>query len=86
MESSQKRTYRLLQYFAVFSANTKHIPTLPSVMIKTQADTAADRLERMIKTQADTAADRLERRISRESGPNGDDIDPLQSRFCSRVG
>ena len=64
-------TYRFLPCFAVFSANTKDIPTLPSVMINTQADTAVDRLQR---------------KLSCENGPNGDDIDPRKTRFCNRVG
>ena len=64
-------TYRFLQYFAVFSANTKDEPRLPS---------------EMIKAHWAPAGDRLQRNLSRESSPNGDEIDPQQTRFCYRVG
>ena len=64
-------TYRFLQYFAVFSANSKDEPRLPS---------------EMIKSQGDSAGDHLQRKLSRESCPNGDEIDPQQTRFCYRVG
>ena len=64
-------TYRFLLYFAVFSANTKDELRLPS---------------EMMKTHGDTAADQLQWQLSRESYPNGDEIDPQQTRFCYRVG
>lgn len=64
-------TYRFLQYFAVFSANSKDEPRLPS---------------EMIKSQGDTAGDHLQRKLSRENCSNGDEIDTQQTRFCYRVG